>query len=53
MASMLAVRDAMMAENLSAILAEEQARGPVLAFAHNAHLQRHQSTLDMAGMHLT
>ncbi|NSC25536.1 erythromycin esterase family protein [Streptomyces albus subsp. chlorinus] len=43
MARLLGLRDAMMAENLIA-LAE---RGPVLAFAHNSHLQRNKSTMRM------
>ncbi|PVZ08465.1 erythromycin esterase family protein [Actinomycetospora cinnamomea] len=41
MARMLGLRDRMMAANLLA-LAE---RGPVLTFAHNAHLQREQSSM--------
>lgn len=40
---LLAVRAEMMAENLLAIVAEEQRRGPTLAFAHNAHLVRSTS----------
>jgi erythromycin esterase-like protein len=43
MARLLGQRDAMMADNLLA-LAE---RGPVLAFAHNSHLQRPRSTMRM------
>ncbi|KAA6212775.1 erythromycin esterase family protein [Streptomyces albofaciens JCM 4342] len=43
MTRLLGIRDAMMAENLLA-LAE---RGPVLAFAHNSHLQRPKSTMRM------
>ncbi|HEY8475097.1 MAG TPA: erythromycin esterase family protein [Natronosporangium sp.] len=43
MASLLAQRAAMMAENLLA-LAD---RGPTLVFAHNAHLQRTKSSLRM------
>jgi hypothetical protein len=43
MPRLLGQRDAMMAANLLA-LAE---RGPVLAFAHNSHLQRPQSTMRM------
>jgi erythromycin esterase-like protein len=43
MPRLLGQRDAMMADNLLA-LAE---RGPVLAFAHNSHLQRPQSTMRM------
>jgi erythromycin esterase-like protein len=45
MTRLLGLRDAMMAENLLA-LAE---RGPVLAFAHNSHLQRPLSTMRMRG----
>ncbi|MGQ0778999.1 MAG: erythromycin esterase family protein [Pseudonocardiales bacterium] len=40
-ATMLSLRAEMMAENLLAIVAREQRRGPSLVFAHNAHLQRH------------
>jgi len=40
---LLAVRDALMAQNLLDILAHERDRGPVLVSAHNAHLQRHPS----------
>lgn len=40
---MLALRDLMMADNLSAIAAREQSRGPSLVFAHNSHLQRNRS----------
>lgn len=36
-----AVRDVLIAENLLAVHAQERRRGPVLVFAHNAHLQRH------------
>ncbi|WP_285104801.1 erythromycin esterase family protein [Promicromonospora sp. MEB111] len=43
MTRLLAVRDAMMADNLLA-LAE---RGPVLVNAHNSHLQRGMSTMSM------
>ncbi|MFI6954319.1 erythromycin esterase family protein [Nocardia sp. NPDC050408] len=39
-ALLLSVRAEMMAENLLAIVAQEQQRGPSLVFAHNAHLQR-------------
>jgi erythromycin esterase-like protein len=42
-ATLLSVRAEMMAENLLAIVAEEQRRGPTLVFAHNVHLQRGQS----------
>jgi erythromycin esterase-like protein len=36
----LAVRDALMADNLAYIVAREEGRGRVLAFAQNAHLRR-------------
>ena len=39
-ATMFSLRTEMMAENLLAIVAQEQRRGPSLVFAHNAHLQR-------------
>ncbi|MFF9196113.1 erythromycin esterase family protein [Streptomyces sp. NPDC014779] len=42
---LLGIRDRMMAENLLA-LAE---RGPVFAYAHNAHLQRERSSMRMDG----
>ncbi|MFD2396032.1 erythromycin esterase family protein [Prauserella oleivorans] len=41
-ATLLGLRAEMMAENLLAIVAQEQNRGPSLVFAHNAHLQRSQ-----------
>ncbi|ODU01802.1 MAG: erythromycin esterase [Pseudonocardia sp. SCN 72-86] len=44
-ARLLGVRDAMMAGNIMA--AAE--RGPVLVFAHNAHLQRDESSMRMGG----
>jgi erythromycin esterase-like protein len=34
------LRDAIMADNLAYIVERERARGRVLAFAHNSHLQR-------------
>ncbi|MFD7662754.1 erythromycin esterase family protein [Streptomyces sp. NPDC059788] len=43
MTRLVSLRDRMMAENLLA-LAE---RGPALVHAHNAHLQRHRSTMRM------
>jgi erythromycin esterase-like protein len=46
MARLLGVRDSMMAANLLA-LAD---RGPTLVSAHNAHLQRHRSTMRMGGL---
>ncbi|MFJ8847618.1 erythromycin esterase family protein [Streptomyces cyaneofuscatus] len=45
---LLSVRDRMMAENLLALAA----RGPVLAFAHNSHLQRERSSMRMSGERL-
>jgi erythromycin esterase len=39
-AVLLGIRDAMMADNLAYVLERERGRGRVLAFAHNAHLQR-------------
>ncbi|HEV2634851.1 MAG TPA: erythromycin esterase family protein [Actinocrinis sp.] len=42
-ATLLSLRTEMMAENLLAIAAQEQQRGPTLVFAHNAHLQPAQS----------
>jgi erythromycin esterase-like protein len=49
MAALSSVRAEMMAENLLAIVAEEQRRGPVLVFAHNAHLQRTPSSTRIGG----
>ncbi|MFE7456471.1 erythromycin esterase family protein [Streptomyces sp. NPDC057554] len=48
MTRLVSVRDRMMAENLLALAA----RGPVLAFAHNAHLQREKSSMRMGGERL-
>ncbi|MGK5450995.1 erythromycin esterase family protein [Streptomyces radiopugnans] len=45
LARLTSLRDSMMAGNLLA-LAE---RGPVFVHAHNAHLQRHESTMRMGG----
>jgi erythromycin esterase-like protein len=42
-ATLFSLRTEMMAENLLAIVAQEQRRGPSLVFAHNVHLQRAQS----------
>ncbi|HEX6292566.1 MAG TPA: erythromycin esterase family protein [Herpetosiphonaceae bacterium] len=39
-AELLGRRDLIMADNLAYIVAREHGRGKVLAFAHNAHLQR-------------
>ncbi|MER7167676.1 DUF6194 family protein [Micromonospora sp. NPDC000207] len=52
-ARLVGVRDALMAENLMAIRSIEAHRGPTLVFAHNRHLQRHPSTMTMAGMDLS
>jgi erythromycin esterase-like protein len=46
-AGSLAVRDALMADNLVYIMSREQRRGKVLVFAHNAHLQRGQLKMPM------
>lgn len=45
-----ALRDLLMADNLDAIAGREGERGPTLVFAHNAHLQRHLSTMRLTGM---
>ncbi|MTE13543.1 erythromycin esterase family protein [Nocardia aurantiaca] len=45
-ATLLSLRAEMMAENLLAIVAQEQHRGPSLVFAHNAHLLRHRPNGD-------
>ncbi|BCJ35353.1 erythromycin esterase [Actinocatenispora thailandica] len=42
---LLSLRAAMMADNLLAIVEQEQQRGPTLVFAHNTHLQRSTSRL--------
>lgn len=61
-ARMLAQRDLMMADNLSGILEREERRGPTLVFAHNLHLQRNVSGMNLgplrvewwsAGAHLS
>ncbi|UFS93515.1 erythromycin esterase family protein [Nocardia huaxiensis] len=46
-ASLLSVRSEMMAENLLAVRAREQRRGPTLVFAHNVHLQRAQPAMQV------
>jgi erythromycin esterase-like protein len=40
-------RDAMMAANLLALVEEEVDRGPTLLFAHNSHLQREASSMQL------
>ncbi|SMB79075.1 erythromycin esterase family protein [Deinococcus hopiensis] len=47
-----ALRALLMADNLSAIAGCEEERGPTLVFAHNAHLQRHISTMRLGDTHL-
>ncbi|MGV9677212.1 erythromycin esterase family protein [Nocardia sp. NPDC003482] len=44
-ALLLSLRAEMMADNLLAILAREQHRGPTLVFAHNTHLRRARSRM--------
>ncbi|MEU2042929.1 erythromycin esterase family protein [Nocardia niwae] len=46
-ATLLSLRAEMMADNLLAIVAQEQRRGPTLVFAHNALLQHAQSGLSV------
>ncbi|MCM2392156.1 erythromycin esterase family protein [Streptomyces albipurpureus] len=46
MARLMSQRDAMMADNLHSIAAVEAPRGPTLVFAHNRHLQKHQSRVE-------
>ncbi|MGQ4599702.1 erythromycin esterase family protein [Nocardia sp. R6R-6] len=46
-ATLLSLRAEMMADNLLAIVAKEQRRGPSLVFAHNVHLQRTQSNMQV------
>lgn len=41
--TLMCLRDAMMADNLDAIVDREARRGPTLAFAHNRHLQKDKS----------
>jgi erythromycin esterase-like protein len=43
--TLLSVRAEMMADNLLAIVAQEQRRGPTLVFANNVHLQRTSSEM--------
>lgn len=50
--ALLAARDALMVQNLLDIRDAERRRGPTLVFAHNAHLQRHRSTMPMADLNL-
>ncbi|MBY6383343.1 erythromycin esterase family protein [Rhodococcus erythropolis] len=47
--TLLSLRAEMMAENLLALVAQEQRRGPSLLFAHNAHLLRVPSDMPVNG----
>jgi erythromycin esterase-like protein len=49
MARLLGLRASMMAANLLAIAERTAERGPALLYAHNAHLQRDQSSMRMGG----
>ncbi|MEV7416647.1 erythromycin esterase family protein [Streptomyces sp. NPDC089919] len=49
LAAVTGLRDAMMADNLDAVVRREAGRGPTLAFAHNAHLQRGESSMRFGG----
>ncbi|GAA3916188.1 erythromycin esterase family protein [Actinoplanes auranticolor] len=50
--TLMGLRDAIMADNLAAIVSRERRRGPTLAFAGNRHLQRDRSHLQFAGLPL-
>ncbi|MFJ6698269.1 erythromycin esterase family protein [Streptomyces sp. NPDC091272] len=52
MSGIIAVRGAMMAENLLALAATEARRGPCLVFAHNRHLQRNEAVMAFPGTEL-
>jgi erythromycin esterase-like protein len=47
MSRMMGRRDAMMAANIAALVEEEIDRGPTLLFAHNSHLQREASGMQL------
>lgn len=47
--SLCAMRDGVMARNLLEIRRIEASRGPTFVHAHNAHLQRSMSSMEMAG----
>ncbi|MEU0565230.1 erythromycin esterase family protein [Nonomuraea sp. NPDC005983] len=49
---LMGLRDAMMADNLKAIVESEARRGPTLVFAHNRHLQRDVSRWQLGGQAL-
>ncbi|WMW21371.1 erythromycin esterase family protein [Methanolobus mangrovi] len=44
---LLGIRDAMMADNLTYIVSRERSRGKVLAFAHNSHLKRGKTHMQL------
>ncbi|WP_017625225.1 erythromycin esterase family protein [Nocardiopsis chromatogenes] len=50
LAALGGLRDAMMAANLRAVASAEAERGPTLVFAHNAHLWKRRTAMDMGGM---
>ncbi|MFE3448651.1 erythromycin esterase family protein [Nonomuraea sp. NPDC059194] len=50
--AIMSLRDAMMADNLDAIVRHEARRGPTLAFAHNGHLQRDKGQMQFGGQPL-
>jgi erythromycin esterase-like protein len=52
-ATLITIRADMMADNLQAILTQEQHRGPTLLFAHNAHLNPHNDQSAAARIHPT
>ncbi|MER6950683.1 erythromycin esterase family protein [Nonomuraea sp. NPDC000554] len=45
---LMGLRDAMMADNLKAVVESQARRGPTLVFAHNRHLQRDPSRWQLA-----
>ncbi|MDA2802942.1 erythromycin esterase family protein [Nocardiopsis suaedae] len=50
LAALGGLRDALMAENLRAVVSAEAERGPTLVFAHNTHLWKRRTAMDMGGM---
>ncbi|MVN86002.1 erythromycin esterase [Deinococcus sp. HMF7620] len=53
MARLSGLRDLMMAENLCAIREREEPRGPTLVFAHQSHLQRPNSAMQLGDLTVT
>ncbi|MCO1658754.1 erythromycin esterase family protein [Pseudonocardia humida] len=47
MSRLSGLRDAMMADNLAALVEAESDRGPTLVYAHNTHLKREISTMQL------